>query len=136
MQDQRHQKLARLLVPNVHRVLCAGWVHQHLDDILRIAHFVGTLANLKERVEPGAVRPGRIEEQAVTSLRAHPRGRVPQFVLDVVGQDAAVPVQQRGNNVSHAFAGPTCARDKLVFGSVVGEILTKGMSKNGSLAGQ
>ena len=49
MQDQRHQKLAGLLVPNVHRVLGAGRVHQHLDDVLRIAHFVVALANLKER---------------------------------------------------------------------------------------
>ena len=136
MQDQRHQKLARLLVPNVHRVLCAGWVHQHLDDVLRIAHFVGALANLKERIEPGAVRPGRIEEQAVASFGAHARRHVPQFVLDVVGQDAAVPVQQRGNDVADAFAGSAGPGNKLVFGAVVGEILTKGMSENGSLAGQ
>ena len=72
MQDQRHQKLAGLLVPNVHRVFGTSGVHQHFDDVLRIAHFVVALSNLKEWVETGAVGPRGIEEQAVTAS-----GRIP-----------------------------------------------------------
>ena len=137
MQDQRHQKLAGLLVPDVHRVLRAGRVDQHLDDVLRIAHLVVAFANLKERIESGAVGLVGIEEQAVAAC-ASACPAVTSHNSFFTSYASTLPFQfsRVGMTWPTPLPDRLAPRHKLMFGAVVGEITVEGMSQDGSLAGQ
>ena len=79
-------------------------VDEHVGDILNVADFVGSFADLQQRIVASRPRVGRVEQQAVRERRAPAGGQGPVLTLDVVDDGAAGPRQQGRDDQAHALA--------------------------------
>jgi hypothetical protein len=94
-------------------------IDQNVRDVLDIAHLGVSAPDLEQRVVSRRFGVGRIEEEDAGEACAPTRGQLPVLALDVVDDRGPRPGEQRGDNETHALAGPGGREAEHVLRSVV-----------------
>ena len=110
MEDRADQQCMGCLFPMVALFETAFRVHQHVRDVLHVAHLPGALADFEKGIVGGRGAVGRIEQQHPRVPGTKTGGELPVLTLDVMHDGGAGPGQERRHHKTHTLAAP-CGRE-------------------------
>ena len=123
MEDRADQQGMGGLLPVVALLQRTFRVHQHVGDVLHVAHFPGALADFEQGIVGGRRAIGRIEQQHPRVLGAKAGGELPVLAFDVMHDRRARPGEQRRHDQADALAAPGRREAQHMFGAVVAQIV-------------
>src|SRR5258708_15006954 len=98
-------------------------VHQHIGDVLDIAHLPFSATNLKQRVVRCRLRVCRVEQQHAAVPRTKARRQTPILALDVMDNATAWPGQQGRHHKADTLARSGRCKAQHMFWSVMPEVV-------------
>ncbi len=98
-------------------------VHQHIGDVLDIAHLPFSATNLKQRVVRCRLRVCRVEQQHAAVPRTKARRQTPILALDVMDNATAWPGQQGRHHKADTLAGSGRCKAQHMFRPIVTQVV-------------